>query len=134
MCPNKHSFRFSVSCENPTLRRRRLAILPSSGSYDPELPSATRQLIIYLSFLPPFPLCSHALYASVTHSSHLHSNFLFLYLLVRPALVPLLDYISLVWIDVRSRHLSDPPIRAGVQYASSSHMPRVLQVVLSCFS
>ena len=69
------------------------ATLPQSRSHDPELPSNTRQMIVYLVFLPPFPLRSHVLNTSVSHSSHLYSNFLFLYLLVRPTLDPLLDYI-----------------------------------------
>ena len=81
----------------PTLWCHRLAMLPPSRSYDPELPSVTRLMIIYLAFLPPFPLCSHALNTSVTHSSHLYSNFLFLYLLVRSTLGPLLDYIFFFW-------------------------------------
>ena len=68
-----------------------------SRSYDPELAPITRLMIIYLAFLPPSPLCSHALNTSVIHSSHLFSNFLFLYLLVRPTLGPSLDYILLFW-------------------------------------
>ena len=81
----------------PTLWFHRLAMLPLSRSYDPEWPSITRLMIVYLAFLPPFPLCSHALNTSVTHSSHFYSNFLFLYLLVRPTLGPLLDYIFPIW-------------------------------------
>ena len=61
------------------------------------LPSNTRLMIVYSAFLPPFPLHSHALHTSVTHSSHLYSNFLSLYLLVRPTLGPLLDYIFFSW-------------------------------------
>ena len=100
-CHNKHLFKLSVFCENPMICCHRLAILPPSGSYNPELPSTTQQMI-YLAFRPPFPLRSHALYTSVTHSLHLYSYFLFLYLLIRPALGSVLDYISLVWTDLRS--------------------------------
>ena len=83
LCPNKHLFQFSVFCENPTLCCRQFAILPPSGSYDPELPSTTRwhwvvafiQLDgIYSAFQPPFPVRSHALCTSVTHSLHLYNN------------------------------------------------------------
>ena len=61
-----------------------------------------RSTEVYLVFGPPFPPHGHALHISVTHSLHLYSNFLFSYLLVRPVLGPVLDYISLVWTDVRS--------------------------------
>ena len=96
MCPNKHLFQF-LFFVNSTLWCHRLAMLPLSRSYNPEWPSITRLMIVYLAFLPPFPLCSHALNTSVTHSSHLYSNFLFLYLLVRSTLGSLLDYIFPYW-------------------------------------
>ena len=112
-------FSFSVLCENPMLRYHRLAILPPSGSYDPEFLSTTRQMIVYLAFWPSFPLCSHALCTSVTHSLHLYNNFFLLYLLIRPSLGPALVYISLVRIDVRSpRHLSTFPISHSGQSSS----------------
>ena len=83
------------------LRCRQFAILPPSGSYDPEFPSTTRQIIIYLAFRTPFPLLSLALLKFVTHSLHLNSNFLLLYLIVRPALGSVLDYLSLVCTELR---------------------------------
>ena len=137
LCLNKHLFQFSVFfCENSMLRCHRLAILPPSGSYDPELPSVTRQIIVYLAFRQPFPLHSHALCTSVTHSSHLYNNFLLLYLLVQPALGPVLDYISLVWTDLRSAsfRLFRSPAPGQSSVCFEQPYASVLQVVLSLFS
>ena len=86
------------------------AMLPPSRSYDPELSSLTWQMIIYLAFLPLFSIHSHALYTSATHSSHLCSNFLFLYLLIRPTLGPLLDYILFSWLMLTSGILPSPSL------------------------
>ena len=86
-----------------------------------EVASTTRQMIVYLAIRPPFPPNGHALCTSVTHSLHLYSNFLFLYLLVRPVLGPVLDYISPFWTDVRW-HLSAfrvLPLLDKHQYSSS---------------
>ena len=123
---------FSVLCENPTLRT--LAILPPSGSYDPELPSTTWQMIGYLAFRLPFPLCSHALCTSGTHSLHLYNNFLFLYLLVWPV------FGSCTWLYFScldrcllpaSFCLSDLPLWAKRKYASSSRTLR--KKMAQCF-
>ena len=121
------------------LRCRWLAILPPSRLYDLELPSTARQMVVYLAFQSPLPPHGHALRIFVTHSLHLYSNLLFLYLLDRPVLGPVLDYISLVWTDVRSASIRlsrspAPPWEASVisvfceqSYASA------LEVVLSRF-
>ena len=50
----------------PTLWCHRLAMLPPSRPYDPELLSITRQMIVYLAFLPPFPLCSTHIYTAIS--------------------------------------------------------------------
>ena len=120
MCPYKNLFQFLffVKTQAPSSSVGHAAVLWIVRSGVAIHHSTDDRLFC---FSAAFPLCSHALCISVTHSSHLYKNFSFLYLLGRPALGSLLDYISLVRIDVRLRHLSVPsdlPRWAKHQYAS----------------
>ena len=120
-----------------TIWCHRLAMLPPSRSYDPELPSNTRQMIVYLAFLPPFPLRSHALYTSVTHSSHYTAISCFYISSFDLLWVLYLIIFLFSWSMLASGILPSLSIfwsALSKQCSASCHMPWVLKVVLSCFA